>query len=90
PSWPDAAALAADLAACRNDLEAPALGLAPEIGEVLAALRARPEVLLARMSGSGATCFGLCPDPGTAARAAAALSRRGWWCRSGGIFPSSD
>ncbi len=88
PSWPDAAALAADLAVCRNDLEAPALGLAPVIGEVLAALRTRPEVLLARMSGSGATCFGLCPDPGAAARAAAALARPGWWCRSGGIFPS--
>jgi 4-diphosphocytidyl-2-C-methyl-D-erythritol kinase len=43
----------------RNDLEAPAMALVPEIGEVLAFLRAQRGVRLARMSGSGATCFAL-------------------------------
>jgi hypothetical protein len=49
----------ARLAACRNDLEAPALGLVPEIREVLATLRDTAGCMLARMSGSGATCCGL-------------------------------
>jgi 4-diphosphocytidyl-2C-methyl-D-erythritol kinase len=44
-------------AATRNDLEAPAVALEPRIGEVLEVLRDEPETLLARMSGSGATCF---------------------------------
>lgn len=48
------------LATWRNDLEPPALALEPAIGEVLALLAGQPEVLLARMSGSGATCFALC------------------------------
>lgn len=43
----------------RNDLEAPAIGLVPQIGEVLDVLRNLEGVSLARMSGSGATCFGL-------------------------------
>lgn len=43
----------------RNDLEALAMALVPEIGEVLAFLRAQRGVRLARMSGSGATCFAL-------------------------------
>jgi len=43
----------------RNDLEAPAVALVPEIAEVLAFLRAQRGVRLARMSGSGATCFAL-------------------------------
>jgi 4-diphosphocytidyl-2-C-methyl-D-erythritol kinase len=49
----------ADLSFCRNDLTMPALVLAPTIGKVLAALRAAPDVRFARMSGSGATCFGI-------------------------------
>jgi 4-diphosphocytidyl-2-C-methyl-D-erythritol kinase len=56
---PDVRALAARLATRRNDLEAPALGLVPEIREVLATLRDSAGCMLARMSGSGATCFGL-------------------------------
>jgi 4-diphosphocytidyl-2-C-methyl-D-erythritol kinase len=64
-----------------NDLEAPALALAPEIGEVLQALRGLPQCLFARMSGSGATCFGLFEDETVARQAAEALSRRfpDWW-----------
>jgi 4-diphosphocytidyl-2-C-methyl-D-erythritol kinase len=43
----------------RNDLEAPAMKLVPQIAEILGALQAQPGVLLSRMSGSGATCFAL-------------------------------
>ncbi len=81
--WADAAAMAADLARLSNDLEAPALSLCPTIGEVLAALRALPGCLLARMSGSGATCLGLFAEAGAAERAAATLSRPAWWCWGG-------
>ncbi|MBO9623269.1 MAG: 4-(cytidine 5'-diphospho)-2-C-methyl-D-erythritol kinase [Sphingomonas sp.] len=63
----------------RNDLEAPALAIAPVIGEVLAALGARPGVRLARMSGSGATCFALFDSVEARAAAASALARPGWW-----------
>lgn len=64
----------------RNDLEPPARALAPAIDAVLALLADQPGVLLARMSGSGATCFALF-DAGPA-RAAAAVAARalGWWC----------
>lgn len=55
----DLDALVAWLAATRNDLEAPAIDLVPAIGETLAALRALPGCRVARMSGSGATCFAL-------------------------------
>jgi 4-diphosphocytidyl-2-C-methyl-D-erythritol kinase len=80
--WTDAAAMAADLARSRNDLEPAAIGLQPVIGEVLAALRAMPSCLLARMSGSGATCFGVFADAAAAANAAPSL-RPDWWCWSG-------
>jgi 4-diphosphocytidyl-2-C-methyl-D-erythritol kinase len=71
------------LDACRNDLEAPAVRLRSEIGEVLAALVAQPETLLARMSGSGATCFAICECAGEARALATRLSRHrpGWWVR---------
>jgi translation initiation factor IF-2 len=52
-------ALVAWIEGTRNDLEPPALRLAPQIAEVLAALRSAPGARLARMSGSGATCFAL-------------------------------
>jgi 4-diphosphocytidyl-2-C-methyl-D-erythritol kinase len=75
----DAGALAAALAERRNDLEAPARALVPAVGDVLAALADTPGCLLARMSGSGATCFGLYAGPGAAAAAAAALADRPGW-----------
>ena len=84
-AWADAAAMAADLARLGNDLEAPAVALAPAIGAVLAALRALPGVLLARMSGSGATCFALFASAGEAATAAARVARAGWWCWGGAL-----
>lgn len=83
PGWEDATALAATLAGLSNDLEAPAIALAPAIAAVLEALRATPGCLLARMSGSGATCFGLYATAPEAHAAAAALSPRArserWW-----------
>lgn len=65
----------------RNDLEPPAMELSPRIGVVLEALRRQPECLMARMSGSGATCFALFPDATTARAAAARLdaAHPGWW-----------
>lgn len=63
----------------RNDLEAPARTLAPVIDEVLAALAVQGGVLLARMSGSGATCFALFESDEACGRAAAEISRPDWW-----------
>jgi 4-diphosphocytidyl-2-C-methyl-D-erythritol kinase len=73
---------AAWLSGQRNDLEAPARALVPEIGQALIAL-AGSGALLTRMSGSGATCFGLFRDQRSAARAAADIARAmpGWWVR---------
>jgi 4-diphosphocytidyl-2-C-methyl-D-erythritol kinase len=64
-----------------NDLEAAALSLAPDIGGVLAALAALENVRLARLSGSGASCFALFATAREAHRAATALaeSRPDWW-----------
>jgi 4-diphosphocytidyl-2-C-methyl-D-erythritol kinase len=69
---------------CRNDLTAAAIKLAPVIGDVLDELKRRPGVELARMSGSGATCFGLFPSPDMATEAAKeiAANHPGWWCRA--------
>ncbi len=83
-SWPDAAAMARDLSALGNDLEAPALRLCPVVGDVLAWLRAQPDCLLARMSGSGATCFGVFPDA-SAASAVADRAPPPWWAWGGGF-----
>jgi 4-diphosphocytidyl-2-C-methyl-D-erythritol kinase len=81
---PDRAALLAALAPARNDLEAPALTLAPVIGAVLERLNAAEGCRLARMSGSGATTFALFDTVADARRAAEALSRErpGWWVRA--------
>jgi 4-diphosphocytidyl-2-C-methyl-D-erythritol kinase len=82
PVWRDAADLAAWLAGQRNDMQAAAVAAAPVVGEVITAVGATRGCLLARMSGSGATCFGLYADADTAGRAADALSRPGWWVRA--------
>lgn len=73
------------LAGLRNDLEVPARLLAPEIDTVLAALEGTQGCRLARMSGSGATCFGLYETPAEAEAALAALQDRhpGWWLACG-------
>jgi 4-diphosphocytidyl-2-C-methyl-D-erythritol kinase len=77
-------ALLAEIADGRNDLEAPAIELEPAIADVLAVLRKLPGCRLGRMSGSGATCFGLF-DSSRAASAAARTLRVGypaWWVRA--------
>ena len=76
--WPDAAAMARDLARLRNDLEPAAIAICPAVADVLAALRAVPGCLLARMSGSGATCFGIFGNPADAQAAAARLPSQSW------------
>ncbi|WP_294391205.1 4-(cytidine 5'-diphospho)-2-C-methyl-D-erythritol kinase [uncultured Sphingomonas sp.] len=65
----------------RNDLEAPALRLCPDVGAVLARLAALAGVRLTRMSGSGATCFTLLEDDAARDDAAAAVTDAypGWW-----------
>lgn len=65
----------------RNDLEAPALAVAPVIGDVLAMLAAQEDVLLVRMSGSGATCFALFRSEAAmrAAARAVADAQGDWW-----------
>jgi 4-diphosphocytidyl-2-C-methyl-D-erythritol kinase len=83
------ASVIALLTHCRNDLEPSALDVCPEIAEVLSTLRAAPQTHLARLSGSGATCFALCETVDAAAALAAGLSDRRpeWWvraCRLGG------
>ncbi len=77
----DAASLAVALAARRNDLTAPAADLAPVINDVLSALGAQPGCLLSRLSGSGATCFGLFSDSVAARHAADGISAAhdDWW-----------
>lgn len=76
--------VAAWLAARRNDLAAPAITLAPQIEMARAALESRAGCLIARMSGSGATVFGLFADETSAEAAAAAIARAepGWWVRA--------
>jgi 4-diphosphocytidyl-2-C-methyl-D-erythritol kinase len=85
PMPKDAAGLAAALRSCRNDLCEAAIGLAPEIGAVLAALAELDGVLAARMSGSGASCFALFADRPRAESALAALAATHprWWCAAG-------
>jgi 4-diphosphocytidyl-2-C-methyl-D-erythritol kinase len=86
---PTALEMTAFIAAACNDLEPPAVVLQPIIADVLAALRASAQCRLARMSGSGATCFALY-DSGRAATAAARALRGkhpGWWVRATTLGP---
>jgi 4-diphosphocytidyl-2-C-methyl-D-erythritol kinase len=59
PSFENADALALNLRATRNDLEAPALRLQPQIRDLIAEIKHQPGCQLARMSGSGSACFGI-------------------------------
>ena len=79
------AILARFLETTRNDLEPPAMSLAPVIRKVLEAIAAQPGCLLARMSGSGATCFGLFTTDAAAREAAADLATPGWWVWGGAL-----
>ena len=84
PMRADREALWRLLGKCRNDLEPAALAEAPIIRDVLALLGAARGCKLARMSGSGATCFGLFSSPRAAARAASAIraAHPHWWVKA--------
>lgn len=79
PSWSEG--MTDYLAAHGNDLTEAAVACAPAVGEVLEALAALPGVQLARMSGSGSTCFALLPTAAEAAAAAKQLreDHPRWW-----------
>lgn len=81
PDWSNLPAAADWLAQQRNDLQAPAIALQPVIGDVLAAFEATKGLEFARMSGSGATCFGLYADRATRDAALAGLqtAHPNWW-----------
>ena len=70
-----------EMARVGNDLERPARDLVPGIGAVLSSLDAQPGCELARMSGSGATCFGLFHTRSDAEAAADHIAREypDWW-----------
>ncbi len=88
-AWPEEGASVEDwveaLAAATNDLEAPAMRIQPVIGEVISALSATDGAWLARMSGSGATCFAIFENTAEAQRAAQKirLARPQWWVHAG-------
>jgi 4-diphosphocytidyl-2-C-methyl-D-erythritol kinase len=89
PAWPEEGASTADwvdmLSTVANDLEAPAMRIEPVIGDVLDALCACAGVKLARMSGSGATCFAIFGGPAEAQAAAGSIRRDhpAWWVHAG-------
>ncbi len=89
PAWPAEGGSIADwvevLDTVANDLEAPAMRIEPVIGDVLDALRDSAGVKLARMSGSGATCFAIYGASGEAHAAAEKIRRDhpGWWVHAG-------
>jgi 4-diphosphocytidyl-2-C-methyl-D-erythritol kinase len=84
----DAIKLAAALERRRNDLTGAAIELVPEIAAVLTRLGGLPGALIARMSGSGASCFALFSDRNAAeeARVVLAAAEPGWWCAAGGLI----
>jgi 4-diphosphocytidyl-2-C-methyl-D-erythritol kinase len=88
-AWPEAGASVEDwvevLAASSNDLEGPATRIQPIIGNVISALSATNGAWLARMSGSGATCFAIYENTADAGRAADDLRRDHpeWWVHAG-------
>jgi 4-diphosphocytidyl-2-C-methyl-D-erythritol kinase len=89
PGWPEQGASVEDwveaLSSASNDLEEPAMRIQPVIGEVLAALNATNGAWLARMSGSGATCFAIYENTAEARRAAQKLQldHPQWWVHAG-------
>jgi 4-diphosphocytidyl-2-C-methyl-D-erythritol kinase len=88
PAWPEDGTSIndwiAELALVANDLEAPAIRIQPAIGEVLDVLGGSG-ALLARMSGSGATCFAIFAEAALAQRAAETILRAHpeWWVHAG-------
>lgn len=89
---PDMEHLIHELGQRRNDLEGAAIKLAPEIAQVLQVLEDVPGCRFARMSGSGATCFGIFADAPDAARAAQQIKTAypDWWASSGAVQLHGD
>jgi 4-diphosphocytidyl-2-C-methyl-D-erythritol kinase len=89
PAWPEEGASLEDwveaLSLSSNDLEEPAMRIQPVIGEVLSALNATNGAWLARMSGSGATCFAIYENTAEAERAAQKIKvdHPKWWVHAG-------
>ncbi len=92
PMPQDAAGLAAVLQSRGNQLTEAAIGRVPQIGRVLEALARLPGALLARMSGSGATCFALFADRTLAEAARARLTKAEplWWCAAGALVAGHE
>jgi 4-diphosphocytidyl-2-C-methyl-D-erythritol kinase len=92
PAFSNATDLIVWLAGERNDLQGPAITLLPEIGAVVSALAVCKGAQLARMSGSGATCFALFATEAEAVEAATALSAAhpGWWVRAGTLGDATE
>jgi 4-diphosphocytidyl-2-C-methyl-D-erythritol kinase len=90
PMAADREGVLAWLCARHNDLEAPARRLVPAIADVIEALGGQPGCRLARMTGSGATCFGIFDNAPAAARAARTLrrTRPDWWVVSTATRPA--
>ena len=88
PRFASAQGLCQFLGQMRNDLEPVAVQILPEINQVIGALQKQKTCLLARMSGSGATCFGLFPDAeqAQAAQKTIAALAPEWWVRAGRVL----
>ena len=73
------------LSRTRNDLQAVAMQMAPQVGNCLQAISGTSKCRLARMSGSGASCFGLYENQHSARSAAKEIKSRypGWWVQTG-------
>ncbi len=82
-NWQNTAEFIAYLNATRNDLEAPAIALMPEISTILGELKQQDKILLGRMSGSGATCYGLFNDLEAAKEAEKKIkaANSDWWVK---------
>lgn len=91
PPWHSGADLAAFLRDTRNDLEPPARAMVPEIDHVLNAVSETSGCLMARMSGSGATCFGMYDRQDLAAQAARDIAAAAphWWVQHSALRPSN-
>lgn len=92
PTWQSPEDLADWLQTQRNDLAAPAIALAPPIAEVLSELR-NTDALIARMSGSGATCFALFPKGSPKTQSALTTLRQAhpdWWIQAGSFFQLAE
>lgn len=85
PCYATHQSLGAVLERTRNDLAPSAMQLCPQIAVMLKQLRAQPGCMLARMSGSGATCFGLFTSAAAAAKAANSARGRGWWAMNAAL-----